>query len=147
MKTDPISDRAITSETYVLDAQIGYKLRIANQKHLEIFAREIPEVTPTQFAVLARLLEVGQVSQNHLGRLVGTDAATTKGVVSRLAKNNYVDVLRSDADKRRLLISLTKKGVWETQKFIKKAARVSELTTSKLSPKQARKLNDLLAKL
>jgi MarR family transcriptional regulator, lower aerobic nicotinate degradation pathway regulator len=144
LKTDLTAN---TSLEYALDNQVGYKLRIANQKHLEIFAREIPEVTPTQFAVLARLLEVGQVSQNHLGRLIGTDAATTKGVISRLAKNDYVDVLRSDADKRRLLISLTEKGVSATKQMIERAANVSALTTANLTTKQARKLNELLAKL
>ncbi|MFT4715694.1 MAG: DNA-binding MarR family transcriptional regulator [Paracoccaceae bacterium] len=147
MKKDALKKDRESPAEYVLDDQIGYKLRIANQKHLEIFAREIPDVTPTQFAVLNRLLEVGQVSQNHLGRLVGTDAATTKGVVSRLSKNGFVDVSRSTTDKRRLLISLTDKGISATRKLIETATRVTAMTTAKLTPKQARKLNELLAKL
>ena len=42
---------------YLLEKQIGFKLRLANQKHLEIFAKMMPDVTPTQFAVLAKLLD------------------------------------------------------------------------------------------
>lgn len=48
---------------YKLDDQIGFKLRVANQKHLEIFAHEMPDLTPRQFAVLAKLTEVGPLSQ------------------------------------------------------------------------------------
>ena len=46
---------------YQLDDQVGYKLRLANQRHLEIFSRHLPEVTPTQFSILVRLCEVGEV--------------------------------------------------------------------------------------
>ena len=75
---------------YRLEDQIGFKLRLANQKHLEVFSRLMPDVTPTQFAVLAKLNETGSISQNHLGRLVGMDAATTKGVVDRLKKKGFL---------------------------------------------------------
>ncbi len=132
---------------YVLDDQIGYKLRIANQKHLEIFAREIQDVTPTQFAVLARLLEVTEVSQNHLGRLVGTDAATTKSVVGRLMRNNFISVENSPTDRRRLMISLTDKGMAFTRRAIERAKLVSGMTTARLTPTETRKLLSLLEKL
>ena len=78
-----------TANDYQLDDQVGYKLRLASQRHLEIFSRHLPDMTPTQFSILVRLRDVGEVSQNQLGRLVAMDAATTKGVISRLigAKN------------------------------------------------------------
>ncbi len=79
---------------YKLDEQIGFKLRVANQKHLEIFAHEMPDLTPRQFAVLAKLTEVGALSQNHLGREVAMDAATTKGVIERLLRKGYVRAKR-----------------------------------------------------
>jgi hypothetical protein len=72
------------SDDYHLDDQIGYILRRVTQRHLAIFAALIPEVTTTQFAVLARLAEIGPQSQNHLGRATAMDAATIKGVVDRL---------------------------------------------------------------
>lgn len=95
---------------YRLDDQIGFKLRLAQQKHLEIFTRRLPEVTPQQFAVLARLEERGPLSQNHLGRLVGMDAATVKGVVDRLRNRGYVSATPSTTDRRRLEIALTEEG-------------------------------------
>ena len=38
---------------YVLDDQIGYVLRRVTQRHLALFSESIPQVTTTQFAVLA----------------------------------------------------------------------------------------------
>jgi cobyrinic acid a,c-diamide synthase len=66
---------------YVLDDQIGFVLRRVTQRHLAIFSDAIPEVTTTQFAALAKLAELGPLSQNHLGRVTAMDAATIKGVV------------------------------------------------------------------
>ncbi len=92
---------------YRLDDQIGYILRRVTQRHLALFAAAIPEVTTTQFAVLARLAEIGPVSQNHLGRETAMDAATIKGVVDRLAKLGLVATTADPADRRRLTVSLT----------------------------------------
>jgi len=120
---------------------------LANQKHLEIFARELPEVTPTQFGVLARLGEVGEASQNHLGRLVGLDGATIKGVVSRLATKGFVSVSPSQKDRRRLLISLSAEGRDFLSDAVNRAQRISTLTTANLSNSERETLNKLLEKL
>ena len=98
------------ASTYQLDDQVGYKLRLASQRHLEIFSRHLPEMTPTQFSILVRLAEIGEVSQNQLGRLVAMDAATTKGVVTRLIDRGLVQSRQDGEDLRRLQISLTGEG-------------------------------------
>jgi DNA-binding MarR family transcriptional regulator len=98
------------SKSYRLDDQIGYILRRVTQRHLAIFAAAIPEVTTTQFAVLARLAEVGPLSQNHLGRETAMDAATIKGVVDRLTKLGYVSTTADPDDRRRLTVNLTDTG-------------------------------------
>lgn len=132
---------------YRLDDQIGYVLRRVTQRHLSIFAAAIPEVTTTQFAVLARLAEIGPQSQNHLGRETAMDAATIKGVVDRLAKLGYVATGADPSDRRRLTVSLTTAG---EQLFADKAATalaVSAETVSPLTPDEAQMLKDLLARL
>ena len=106
---------------YTLEEQIGFKLRLANQKHLEIFNRQMPDITPTQFAVLAKLRDEICISQNHLGRLVGMDAATTKGVVDRLR-------------------SLTAEAVVTAQ-------QISAETVNNLTPREVDRLLALLEKL
>lgn len=136
-----------TPTTYRLEDQIGYKLRLANQKHLELFARMMPEVTPTQFAVLARLRETGPVSQNLLGRLVGMDAATTKGVIDRLRAKGFVRATKSETDLRRLDISLTEAGVAFAEDAVEVALDITSATAQNLTPRELERLLELLDKL
>lgn len=140
-------DDTTATGTYRLDDQIGFKLRLANQRHLEIFTRMLPEVTPTQFAILARLVERGPLSQNHLGRLVGMDAATTKGVVDRLKDKGLVVSARSRTDLRRLEISLTDAGRRFAETAVARAVEISRATTANLTPREAERLLALLDKL
>lgn len=133
--------------SYQLEAQIGYKLRLANQRHLEIFSRLITDFTPTQFSVLVRLNDVGAVSQNQLGRLVGMDAATTKGVVNRLVDKGLVNTRPDGADMRRLVISLTDQGVAAMAKTVPMAHRITTETTANLTRREAARLCALLDKL
>lgn len=98
-------------EGYVLDEQVGYLLRLANQRHTAIFQARISHgLTPTQFAMLVRLGEVGEGSQNHLGRLTGMDVATVKGVVDRLRDKGLVTLGPDEADARRRVIRLSEEG-------------------------------------
>jgi DNA-binding MarR family transcriptional regulator len=132
---------------YQLDNQVGYKLRLASQRHLEIFSRHLPEITPTQFSVLVRLFEVGEVSQNQLGRLVAMDAATTKGVVTRLIDRGLVQSRQDGKDLRRLQISLTGKGQGAVDNAIEKARAITKETTKRLTPRELARLLTLLDKL
>lgn len=132
---------------YRLDDQIGYILRRVTQRHLSIFAAAIPEVTTTQFAVLARLAEIGPVSQNHLGRATAMDAATIKGVVDRLAKLGLVATTADLADRRRLTVTLTEAGTSLFSARVATALQVSDETVAPLSLDEARVLRDLLMRL
>ena len=134
-------------ETYRLDDQIGYILRRVTQRHLAIFAAAIPEVTTTQFAILARLAEVGPLSQNHLGRETAMDAATVKGVVDRLSRLGYVATTADPADRRRLTVSLTGAGADLFAQRAATALAVSAETLAPLSADEARLLRDLLLRL
>lgn len=134
-------------QIYRLEDQIGFKLRLASQRHLEIFASALPEATPTQFAVLAKLFERGTLSQNQLGREVGMDAATTKGVVDRMRSKGWVQSAPSQTDLRRLEISLSAQGRQFAVEAIARAGRISEITLSNLTPREAERLLALLDKL
>ena len=138
---------AETTQDYRLEDQIGFKLRLANQKHLELFARMMPDVTPTQFAILARLRETGPISQNDLGRRVGLDAATTKGVVDRLRAKGLIASSKSPTDMRRLVISLSGEGREFADKAVQTAAEISRATAANLTPRELERLLALLDKL
>lgn len=135
------------TKAYRLDEQIGYVLRRVTQRHLAIFAAAIPEVTTTQFAVLARLSEVGPTSQNHLGRATAMDAATIKGVVDRLAKLGLVATAADPDDRRRLTVSLTDAGSKLFAGRVETALNVSAQTVAPLSEDEARTLKELLSRL
>ena len=135
------------ADAYRLDDQIGYILRRVTQRHLSIFAAAIPEVTTTQFAVLARLSEIGPVSQNHLGRATAMDAATIKGVVDRLAKLDLVTTTADPADRRRLTVSLTDAGTRLFTSRIATALAVSSNTVAPLTADEAETLLHLLLKI
>ena len=132
---------------YRLDDQIGYILRRVTQRHLSLFAAAIPEVTTTQFAVLARLTEIGPVSQNHLGRATAMDAATIKGVVDRLAKLGLVATTADPADRRRLTVSLTEAGTELFSTRVATALQISGDTVAPLTRDEARTLQALLLRL
>lgn len=135
------------AKSYRLDDQIGYVLRRVTQRHLSIFAAAIPEVTTTQFAVLARLAEIGPQSQNHLGRATAMDAATIKGVVDRLAKLGYVTTSADPSDRRRLTVSLTQAGEALFTDKVATALAVSAETVGPLTADEAHLLKDLLQRL
>ena len=89
--------------TYILDDQIGYLLRLANQRHSVIFQNLMTHgLTPTQFATLIRVAEAGKVSQNQLGRTAAMDIATIKGVVDRLKAKGFLETSPDPQDRRRV---------------------------------------------
>jgi MarR family transcriptional regulator, lower aerobic nicotinate degradation pathway regulator len=132
---------------YILDDQIGYVLRRVTQRHLAIFAAAIPEVTTTQFAVLARLTETGPLSQNQLGRATAMDAATIKGVVDRLQRLGLVATSADPTDRRRLTVSLTEAGTTLFAARTDTAKMITRETLAPLSPAEQESLSALLARL
>lgn len=132
---------------YKLDDQIGYVLRRVTQRHLAIFSERVPQVTTTQWAVLARLAELGPLSQNHLGRMTSMDAATIKGVVDRLARMGFVETAADPQDRRRLTVSLTDAGQRVYQDGVSTALKISAETLGPLTEKERDQLMVLLLKL
>lgn len=132
---------------YRLDDQIGFLLRKANQRHLAIFARAIPDLTPPQFAALTKLNEVGSASQNQLGQSIAMDAATVKGVIDRLKLRGLVELSSHGSDRRRLLVSLTPAGREAVTALLPLAQAITEETLSPLTPREAATLLKLISRL
>jgi DNA-binding MarR family transcriptional regulator len=132
---------------YRLQDQVGFVLRKANQRHLAIFAARIGDMTPPQFAALAKLHEVGETSQNQLGTLVAMDAATIKGVIDRLKGRGLVEVRNHEEDRRRIVVSLTQAGSDALARLVPEARAVTEETLSPLTSREAATLIRLLGKI
>ncbi len=97
---------------YVLEDQVGHLLRRAHQRHAAIFQDMIgdAQLTPLQFAALVKLHDLGEVSQNELGRRTAMDAATMQGVIKRLLARGLIDRKPDAGDRRRVVLSLTGDG-------------------------------------
>ena len=136
------------TEPYVLDQQIGFVLRQVSQRHGVLFAAAIgSDITPTQWAALARLYQVGPLSQNLLGRQTAMDAATVKGVVNRLARRGLVATEPNPEDGRRLTVVLTHSGRTLVDELLPNARRVTEQTLAGLSLRERETLLGLLARM
>lgn len=133
---------------YVLQDQPGVLLRLALRRHTAIFTENmINELTPPQFSVMAKLLEVGPTTQNYLGRLVAFDQATIKGIVDRLQSRGIVALCPDPSDKRRRAVTLTSKGETLAKSAIKRAKEITKKTVSPLSTSEQQNLILLLKKL
>jgi len=128
--------------------QVGFLMRVAMQRHTSIFMSLMPhDLTQPQFAVLAKLIEVGTCSQNHLGRLIYLDAATIKGVIDRLRTRKLVTVQLNPKDRRRSMVSVTKHGYRIANEATKLAHRITAETLVPLRPLEQRQIVRLLRKM
>lgn len=136
------------ANTYFLDKQVGYLLRLVSQRHALIFQECIShDLTPTQFSTLMRVAEHGDVSQNHLGRLAAMDTATVKGVVDRLRHKGFLATIPDQKDKRRSIVSLTEAGQKMIAALRHDGAKISATTLDPLSASEQKRFLELLRKL
>ncbi len=134
--------------SYMLDDQVGYLLRLANQRHSALFQEVVPlRLTPTQFAALVKLAELGECSQNELGRRTAMDVATIKGVIERLRKKGLVDVNSDPNDKRRAILSIPKEQAKIVPKLFEAGHKISNLTLSPMTAPEKKTFLRLLKKL
>ncbi len=137
-----------SKNVYLLEEQVGFLLRVAMQRHSNIFSSEIgANLTAPQFSALVKLQQEGPLSQNHLGRLIYLDVATIKGVVERLRARGLVTSKDDPRDARRHMITLTPAGRRIVEAAIPQAAKITEKTLEPLSEKEQTMLLQLLKKL
>lgn len=133
---------------YRLEEQVGFLLRLANQRHAGIFQDLAPfGLTPTQFAALARLAENGDCSQNELGRRTAMDVATIKGVVDRLRAKGMVTVAPDPHDKRRSVLSIAPDYRGKVGELFRAGHAISRSTLEPLSEEESATLLRLLQKI
>ena len=139
----------VASTGYVLEEQVGFHLRRAHQRATLIFNEVMAkfDITPTQFAALAKIDDEGAISQNHLGRLTAMDPSTILGVVGRLQRQGLVHLRSTPGDARLTLIELTLDGQKRIAEMKALAAEVSKRTLAPLKPADAKTLTELLARI
>jgi DNA-binding MarR family transcriptional regulator len=143
-----VASRHGRKRDYWVDDQPGFLFRLVLKRHTTIFTDSmVGGLTPPQFTVLARLIEIEPTSQNYLGRLVAFDQATIKGIVDRLEKRHLVEVRPDPSDKRRHIVVLTTKGRKLAETAIEVAKDITKRTVIPLSSGEQKCLIRLLKKL
>ena len=134
---------------YNLEDQVGHLMRRANQRHAAIFFEGLndQQLTAMQFAVLVKISDEEEVSQNQLGRLTAMDPATVQGVVRRLKERALIDARPDPDDRRRSLWRLSKAGKSLVIAAIPIAEQITERTLGPLSKSERNSFLALLRKL
>jgi DNA-binding MarR family transcriptional regulator len=135
---------------YVIEDQIGHLLRRAHQRATAIFLAELGEkfqITPTQYAALVKLHDLGEQSQNQLGRLTAMDPATIQGVIKRLQERSLIERAGDPGDKRRMTLRLSVAGAELVAAMIPFGLRVSAVTLEPLAAEERKVLLALLRRL
>jgi len=134
---------------YVVEAQVGFLLRRAQQRHVALFQAAFADIglTPTQFTALIKAVDLGRVTQNHLGRLAAMDPATIQGVVRRLLARGLLRRARDPLDKRAIVLAPTPAGVELAAQAVACAEAVSAATLAPLTPAERDRFLSLLHKM
>jgi MarR family transcriptional regulator, lower aerobic nicotinate degradation pathway regulator len=140
--------RRRNGEDYQLEGQIGFRLRLALQRHYSLFSDDMLEgLTAPQYASMYKLYEVGACSQNQLGRLINIDVATINGIVRRLKEKGFLTSRGDPNDKRRHQIELSAEGKKILQRALPIAKQISTKTLKPLSSAERSTLLRLLKKI
>ncbi|MBW1720998.1 MAG: MarR family transcriptional regulator [Deltaproteobacteria bacterium] len=68
-------------------------------------------LTGPQLLVINQLHKAGSLSGSDIARAVSLSQATVTGILDRLEKRGLIRKVRSDVDKRRVMVSLTSQGL------------------------------------
>ncbi len=127
---------------------LGQLLRLAYQRYTSLFAPAFNnDLTPTQWSLLVKLMELGSSSQNHLGREISLDVATTKGVVDRLIARQLIAAQPDPMDARRRVLVVTETGQDLVRDRLAQARSVADAFLEPLGEDDRRQLQKLLQRL
>lgn len=117
---------------------VGNLIRRAQQLHLATWARVAdPDITSTQYSILAVLERLGEASQRELGDEVDLDRSTIADLVRRMEKSGLITRQRAAADARRNVVALTEHGAAEHARLAPRVVEVQRELTAGLADDEA----------
>ena len=138
-----------TVADFVVEDHVGFLLRRAHQRHVSLFTAGLAQadLTPTQFTALLKTVQLGQITQNHLGRLAAMDPATIQGVVHRLIARGLIRRGRDPMDRRTAVLEPTEAGIALMNSVVHCARHSHEAALAPLSPQERTQVLALLRKM
>lgn len=142
-------EAAYRESGYDLPSHPAHLVRRVHQRATLCFQQVMAgeSLSPTQFAALATILKMGEISQNHLGRLTAMDPSTISLVVRKLLKEKLVYRSSSDSDQRLSILRLTDKGTRYTIERLSRSVEVGERLLAPLNKAEQAILLDLLGRI
>lgn len=104
-------------------------------------------ITPPQFVALQWLLEEGDLTIGELSKKISLAFSTTTDLVDRMEKNELVERIRDDRDRRVVRIHLLEKGKVIIQEVIEKRQQYLEEVLEGFTEEETDLLNGLLSLL
>jgi DNA-binding MarR family transcriptional regulator len=134
---------------FSVEDHVGFLLRRAHQRHVALFTTSLAhaDLTPMQFTALFKTVQLGRITQNHLGRLAAMDPATIQGVVRRLIARGLIQRGRDPMDRRTAVLEPTEAGAALIRRAIPCAQRSHEAALAPLSPPEQAQVLALLRKM
>ncbi len=139
-------DKHISNETIAAAEKKLRYIAAAIKRHGRKILKNYP-ITSPQFTALQWLIEEGDLTIGALSRKTGLAFSTTTDLVDRMEKNELVERVRDDNDRRVVRIHVLEKGetvihavLWERRKYL---GEVLE----QFSPEQTADLYELLTLL
>ena len=136
-------------EVHTLDDSIGYLLGRAYTEGHRNLHKELADLdlTPQQHVIIMKLHELGEASQNLLGRSVGMKPVTVHGIISRLSIGVLIEARGDDADRRLALLSLSPSGKALVAELVRRAQVASAKSLVALSASEKAILRRILRKM
>jgi len=118
--------------------------RLTSQVHRHLLDDNL---THSQFAVLEALYHLGPLSPSDLGEKILKSNANLTTVIDSLEKKQLVARERSENDRRRVTVILTRSGEALIARIFPRHAETIERALSILTPEEQQQLGQLLKKL
>ncbi len=134
---------------YQFSDQIGHLLRRAYQHHTAIFQQHIldSDLTAAQFVSLCAIRDMKTCSLSDVVKVTAIDQGTIRGIVERLKSRDLIVLSHDEADRRKVLVSLSPSGARLVADTVPLAAEITEATYGNLNPAERLALVFLLRKM
>ena len=149
--TSSESSEALSQEQEVdrLVGLVGYQLRRSYFFSIQLFASATAglDITPIQYGILETVLESEVLAQKDVAERLGSPPQSVVPLIRDLEDRGLVERVRSEVDRRRHLLALTKHGLALLAETRERVAGVEAELARDFSPDDRSKLLDLLCRL
>lgn len=112
-----------------------------------LHAAGVDDLATSHGDILAALYESEQATMSELAQRIRRDPSTVTALVNKLRKLGYVEVRKSDADKRVSIVRLSEKGKGFKSLFGEISEELAEKQAKALSSEEREQLRVILQKL